>query len=309
MISAARVIGAAGLAVLWATSPGLGDIAAITSQTAGTLTLVDTDTAEVLSTTPLPGHPAAVSIDAVRDRIMAVAVDTGLLHVFDMAGRPVAQHPVAGAPFGLAIRPETGTALITDQTGVLREIDPDTGAEIAAWPVGSMPSGVAAVPGLIVTADRDADAVTLIRGDGTTALPVGHHPFGVTLHDGLIFTADVLDDTVTVIDPGNGSILARIPTAERPYAVAFAAGQGFVTNQYDSTVTIFDAATFAVTGMIDVGDYPEGIAATADGDRIVVANWFSDTVSLIDTATRQVVAEVDVPEGPRAFGLFIAPTP
>ncbi|MBU2360160.1 MAG: YncE family protein, partial [Alphaproteobacteria bacterium] len=95
----------------------------------------------------------------------------------------------------------------------------------------------------------------------------------------------------------------------RPYAVAFAAGHGFVTNQYDSTVTVFDATRFAVTGTVDVGDYPEGIAATADGSRIVVANWFSDMVSLIDTATLQVVAEVDVPAGPRAFGTFTAPKP
>ncbi|MBU2360567.1 MAG: YncE family protein, partial [Alphaproteobacteria bacterium] len=231
MIPAIRVTGAAILAALCMSGAARADIAAITSQTAGMLTLIDTDTGAILTITPLPGNPAAVAIDAVRGRIMAVAVDTGLLHVFDMTGQPLAQHKIAGAPFGLAIRPETGTALVTDQTGTLKEINPDTGAEVASWPVGAMPSGVAAAPGLIVTADRDADAVTVIRGDEATTWPVGQHPFGVTLHDGLIFTADVLDDTVSVLDPVSGTILATIPTGERPYAVAFAAGHGFVTNQ------------------------------------------------------------------------------
>ena len=283
------------------------DIAAITSQTAGMLTLIDTDTGAVLSSTPLPGNPAAVAIDAVRGRIMAVAVDTGLLHVLDMTGHAVAQFKVQGAPFGLAIRPDTGTALVTDQKGFLREIDPETGAEVTSWPVGLLPSGVAVGAGLIVTADRDSDAVTVIAGGASRHLAVGQHPFGVTLHDGLVYTADVLDDTVSVLDPVSGEVLAIIPTEERPYAVAFAAGHGFVTNQYDSSVTVFDAATYAVTATIDVGDYPEGIAATANGSRIVVANWFSDTVSLIDTATMEVVAEIDVPEGPRAFGSFTGP--
>ena len=301
-------IWAAVLAALCLSGPACADIAAITSQTAGALTLIDTDTGAVLSTTPLPGHPAAVAIDAARGRIMAVAVNTGLLHVFDIAGHAVAQHKVAGTPFGLAIRPETGTALITDQRGFLREVDPDTGAELTVWTVGAMPSGVAAGPGLIVTADRDDNAMTVIRGDRVTRVQTGRHPFGVTLHDGLIFTADVLDDTISVIGPG-GAVQHKIAVAERPYAVAFAAGQGFVTNQYDSSVTVFDAATYAVTATIPVGDYPEGLAATADGRRIVVANWFSDTVSLIDTATLTVVAEVDVPAGPRAFGIFTAPDP
>jgi hypothetical protein len=43
---------------------------------------------------------------------------------------------------------------------------------------------------------------------------------------------------------------------------------------------------------ITVGDYPEGIAATADAQRIVVAKL-------------AVVDEVQVGNGPRAFGAFL----
>ena len=49
----------------------------------------------------------------------------------------------------------------------------------------------------------------------------------------------------------------------------------------------------------------ESIAATADGNRILVANWFSDTVQAIDPAGMAVVETLDMPEGPRAFGQFI----
>jgi YVTN family beta-propeller protein len=59
---------------------------------------------------------------------------------------------------------------------------------------------------------------------------------------------------------------------------------------------------------ITVGDYPEGIAATADGKRIIVANWESNTLSIIDAAELKVTGEVKVGDGPRAFGAFLRKT-
>lgn len=280
------------------------DIAAITSQNAGMLTLVQTESLEIVASTPLPGKPAAVALDAARGRVMAVAVETARLHVFDLAGNPLADWPVAGAPFGLAVRPDTGTALVTDQAGaLLREIDPATGRQLAQWPTGALPSGVAESGGWIVVANRDGDTVTVIRGDAAQEIAVGHHPFGVTLLGARAFVTDVLSDQVSVIDLAGGRVIANIPTGARPYATAFAAGRGFVTNQYDASLTVFDADSLKVVARIDTDDYPEGIAATSEG-QILVANWFSDTVQVIDPVSMQVIETLDMPEGPRAFGAF-----
>jgi YVTN family beta-propeller protein len=54
-----------------------------------------------------------------------------------------------------------------------------------------------------------------------------------------------------------------------------------------------------------VGDYPEGIAATADGRRIIVANWESNSISVIDAVELKVTGEIKVGDGPRAFGAFL----
>ena len=61
----------------------------------------------------------------------------------------------------------------------------------------------------------------------------------------------------------------------------------------------------ASIGRVTVGDYPEGIMATADGQRIIVANWESNTLSIIDAVEVKVVGEVKVGDGPRAFGVFL----
>lgn len=281
------------------------DIAAITSQNAGALTLVDTARHQVIATAPLPGKPAAVAIDAARGRVLAIAVETARLHVFDLTGAALADWPLGGAPFGVAVT-DAGTALVTDWDGLLREIDPQTGQEIRHWRIGAAPSGVAVADGVIVTADRDSDAISVIRGDRIERIAVGHHPFGVTLQDGRAYVTNVLSNSVSVVDLAGGQVIATIPTGERPYAVAFAARRGFVSNQYAASITVFDAETHVVLAEIETGDYPEGIAATSDG-QIVVANWFSDSIAFIDPQAMAVTRDMDMPEGPRAFGLFTAP--
>ena len=47
------------------------------------------------------------------------------------------------------------------------------------------------------------------------------------------------------------------------------------------------------------------IAATADGQRVIVANWESNTLSIIDATELKMKAEVKVGNGPRAFGAFL----
>ena len=305
MIRPARLSGAV---LIWAalSAAALADIAAITSQNAGALTLLETGDWTVVATVPLPGKPAAVAVDAARDRVLAVAVETKRLHVFDLTGRPLATHDLPGAPFGIAVLPGNGHALITDWTGALHEVDPASGDTLRRWTTGATPSGVATDGALIVTADRDANAVTIIRGTTVSHLAVGEHPFGVTLHDGRAYVTNVLGNSVSVIDLGTDRVIATIPTGERPYAVAFAAGKGYVSNQYAASVTVFDSTTHAPLAEIETGDYPEGIAATAEDRHILVANWFSDSLTVIDTATDTAVQEIAMPEGPRAFGAFIA---
>jgi YVTN family beta-propeller protein len=68
---------------------------------------------------------------------------------------------------------------------------------------------------------------------------------------------------------------------------------------------VVDVATYKPAGETDVAEYPEGIAASADGKSIYVANWFDNTLMKIDAASNRVVGKVETGNGPRAFGAFI----
>ena len=72
---------------------------------------------------------------------------------------------------------------------------------------------------------------------------------------------------------------------------------------------MFDADTYKAAGEIEVAEYPEGIAASADGKSIYVANWFDNKLMKIDAASNRVVGKVETGNGPRAFGAFIRQKP
>jgi YVTN family beta-propeller protein len=138
-------------------------------------------------------------------------------------------------------------------------------------------------------------------------IKVGERPFGITIdaEGRRAYTANVGSNDVSVIDIAGNREIGRVKTGLRPYAVALAQGRGFVTDQYDGTVSVFDLSTLAPVRPITVGDYPEGIAATADGRRIIVANWESNSISVIDAVELKVTGEIKVGDGPRAFGAFL----
>jgi YVTN family beta-propeller protein len=98
--------------------------------------------------------------------------------------------------------------------------------------------------------------------------------------------------------------VATLKTGSRPYTVALAAGRIFVANQHADSVSVFDAASLAPVGEVKVGEYPEGVAATRDGAKVLVACWFSNELWAIDPVRLSVAGRAATGDGPRAFGLF-----
>ena len=284
-----------------------GDLAFVTSQNGDALSVVDLETGTIVAEADIPDAPAPVAYDPQAGRVYVIAADTGRLHVLDEDAQPLAHRDLGAGAFGLAAG--DGGVFVTDWYGArLTRLDADL-QPVWTAPTGAAPAGVAIDgQGLVATADRDADQVSIFDA-ATGALlhrvaTAGAHPFGVTFHDGQLFSADVQGDVVSVIDPVAGRLTGQVPTGSHPYAVAFAAGRGFVTDQYDGTVTVFDATTLASVATVTVGDYPEGIAPLPDGSGVAVANWDSDTLVVLDATTLAVTRTIDMPSGPRAFGSF-----
>lgn len=298
------------LACMVLTSPAIaGDLAFVTSQNAGMVSIVDLTTHEIVSETPIEGQPAAVAYDAAHGRAFVVSANTGMLWVLGEDGRIITSTHLGSGTFAVATGPD-GAVYVTNWDGArLIRLEEETLRQVWNVPTGATPAGVAVSPDgtFVATADRDDNRVSLFdtaTGRMLHSVATGQHPFGLTFHANRLWIADVMSDTVSVVDPAAGRVVGTIPTGSRPYGVGFAGGRGFVTNQYDGTVTVFDPLSLTVQDEIETGDYPEGVAALPDGSGVVVANWDSDLLTIIDAASLVVTAQIDMPSGPRAFGQF-----
>ncbi|MGL4310703.1 MAG: YncE family protein [Paracoccaceae bacterium] len=285
----------------------------VTAQEAGLLAVIDPVAGRVLCTADLGGKPAPLVVDPQSRLAYAVAAESGRL--FAVAEDCVIRASVGfdGGPFGVAINPVRDVLYLADWYGArIWELSLHDLGVLRIFPVGKVPAGLAVTDdgALLLVAERDDNSLAILdteTGAVLSRIGVGTHPFGIALLDDRAFTADVESDSVTVVDLASAAVVGTIAVGKRPYAIAFAGDRGFVTDQYDDTVTVFDAGTFEVLGKVEVGEYPEGIDASADGSRVLVANWFSNTLSVIDAEALSVISEIEVPDGPRAFGDFILP--
>ena len=146
------------------------------------------------------------------------------------------------------------------------------------------------------------------RAKRRAIIKVGKRPFGITIdaEGRRAYTANVGSNDVSVIDIADGTrdrARARRACAPTRSHSRRAAASSPTSMTAPSACSI--SRRLKPVKRINVGDYPEGIAATADGRRIIVANWESNSISVIDAAELKVTGEIKVGDGPRAFGMFL----
>ena len=196
--------------------------------------------------------------------------------------------------------------------------------------------------------------VDVNSGAVTASVPVGKEPEGVRLSpDGrwIVVTSES-GNAIYVIDTGTLKVVRQIPVGKRPRDVAFATDSGrvYITGEFDASVftspiseatpatqllqllpearpmgILLDAprkrlfvstgrgGTVAVIALegpklvteIQAGARPWGMALARDGKKLYTANGSSNDLSIIDTATLQVIKKVAVGKSP--WGVVLAP--
>lgn len=306
-----RVLNLAVAVLVAGTAGSARDLAFVTCQNGDALSVLDVSAGAEIARWSVPGKPAGVAVST--SAVFTVAADDKAVRRHDArTGTVSAETVLDGGPIGIAHDAARGRLFVSDWYNARIWVLDQTSLRITDELVaGAAPAGLALSEDgrFLASADRDADQVSIFDGQTLNLrarLEVGQRPFGLRFApDGRLFVGNVGSNDVTVIDPVNAEILATIPVGNRPYGVAFAQGHAFVTNQYADNLSVIDLATLAPITALDTGEYPEGVDATADGTRIVVANWFDNTVTIFDAETFSVIEEIKTCDGPRAFGTFL----
>jgi peptide/nickel transport system substrate-binding protein len=193
--------------------------------------------------------------------------------------------------------------LTADSLGI---ISSDGHELVAAVPVGTNPSGVAAGDGDIWVANADDQTVSRIDASShrvVQTIDVGSGPTGVALAGGFVWVVNSLDNSVSQIDPkvGGGRVIREIAAGNQPSAIAGWRDAVWVANAADSTVTRIDARTGRASAPVKAGGGADAIAVGPGG--VWVASTRGGTVTELDPSSARPLRPVPVGQGPAAVAV------
>lgn len=185
-------------------------------------------------------------------------------------------------------------------------IDAATNALLAAPPLGpGGVNGVAVVGQRVYTANRNAAALSVSQvGNGQliATIPVGTLPWGVGGLGDRVYVANFADGTVSVINTGTGVVMRTTAVAAQPAFVVALTDRAYVTH-INGHLSVLSTNGSLLADLTPGAAQLWGIAASADGQRLYLADRPGQRVLVLATASNQVVSTVALPGPPTALAL------
>ena len=167
---------------------------------------------------------------------------------------------------------------------------------------------VRAAPWAYVT-NQGSDDVSIVDGERlteTARVPVGRSPAGVSVSEvaGRAYISNPDGPSLSAIELASGRVVAEVvlPGAVVGIATSPDGRRVYAADWYAHRLRVFDAG-LAPVGSVAVGHAPAGIAVSAAGDRIYVANRDDNDVTVIDADGLRPLARIGVGEHPFALAL------
>ena len=223
-------------------------------------------------------------------------------------------HPMAAA--SLDPNNPTGTAglVLIDKLGhYVRFFNPATYKEISSLEVGVTPHDLAISPdhktvytpvygdGIYGRNPHPAHTIAIIDLPSRTVtgmIDVSPYqaPHGIQIDEaGTLYVTCDLSRRLLVIDPKKRSVEAAIATEGTGHWVAVLpdASKAYVTNKDDRPfVSVIDLKARKLVGRVPAPNGSEGIVASPDGKRVLVADHAQPVILVIDTATDTVIDRI-----------------
>lgn len=237
------------------------------------LVALATDTLDVTGLAATDSHPAHV-VGTPDGGVLVTSSGQPSLYAYDARLRPGSRTELDGAPHGLRLSADGGTAVVANTgAGTLDVVEVASGAvrdrvDVGPGPVQVAVSGDGRWAWASVAGDRTVVRVDLATGEVVGSVGVDAAPAQVFLTStGRLLVAGQGDEgapgsTLTVLDASTLERLAEVEVGSGPHGVvADPAGTvAWVTNLVDGTVSVVDLTTSTVTRTVDVGRAPNGVS-------------------------------------------------
>lgn len=263
----------------------------VTSETAGTLSVIDGDETRVTGVIPIGSRLRGVQMDPDGETVWLAASGSPI------GGPGVDEHtlpPADKAKDGLiAVRLRSQTV-----SKVVRGV--------------SDPEQLAVGKSLLFVASEDRGTADVISKTGHLAarVTVGDEPEGIALTPDAkqVYVTSEGDNSVAVIDATAFKEVAYIPVGERPRSVIFSkdGSRAFVSNELGPSIAEVDTVSHTVVRKLVFANAdwkPMGLALSPRGDRLYVSMGRGGAVAEIETRTLVLKRSVKVPGRPWGIGI------
>jgi len=261
--------------------------------TAGTVTVIDVAKDPAVESPVVPGSPIALGANT-RPYSLAISPKGGRIYVSNQ-----------------------GTSAAADQSLMILDMDTLSIIAAATKSISYVPGGMAlnAAETRLYVADQTNSKVHVYDLNGNDMAEIGAFnvddvgapttPEGIVLDEAnkRLYVAKSLTDRVAVFDltlieegitsGDNRAFVTDVltPSCSNPVGLALAKGKIFASCSYGSSVAVFPVANTSSVSYIAVDSNPLGITASADGDRVYVANATAQTnkITIINANTNVAV--------------------
>ncbi|MGY1650025.1 serine/threonine-protein kinase [Geodermatophilus sp. SYSU D01119] len=273
-----------------------GRYAYIAHRDEGVVSVLDTNSLQVVSTIPIDaGPPQFITFSPDGDRAYVTVTnppdytENSVVYLDTATNRPLDTVPVGLRPYAPQTSPDGSLLYVPlHDEGRVEVLDTAEGREVDSYDVPANPHWIAVSDDgtRAYTANHESDVLSVLDlTDGGRVLgtvPAGDSPHSVAISpDGSRVAVVAFDSSeVFVVDTATGEPVASGPVGARPQDVTWAPdGRRFYTADVDAdTMSVVDAETLAVTASPRTGDGPTSVAVSPDGRRAYVTNLNDATV-------------------------------
>jgi YVTN family beta-propeller protein len=240
----------------------------VTNQFSHTVSVVDTETDQVVDTIPVGLVPYGIGIDPIANRIYVTNIDSDTVSVIDGAtDKVVGEIGSVSNPVGVTVNSLRSMVYVTN-------FDENT-----------------------------ISMIDTVKGTVTKNVTVGISPFDIGVYrldrnNDFLYVTNSLSNTVSVIHSNSTTdvVIRNITVGKFPVGVGVDQDRDivYVTNKNSHSLTLINATRNEVIKTVPVGNLPVGVAVDQTTHVVYVSNTFDNTVSVISPSSEEVVKNIRV---------------
>ena len=193
--------------------------------------------------------------------------------------------------------------------GDVSVVDVQAMLETARFKVGENPREISlsADGALAVIANAGDDSISIVQLNNDfleTKVQVGSIPYGVALvkQDTQVAVTNWGENSVSVVDiPTRREIGPRIPVGALPYSVVGRGNVAYLTNFGARTITRINLDSLTIDAPpLEVGRSPWGMSLIPGSELAAVPNFYSGDLSIVDLSTNTIASRIPLSTGATA---------